>query len=106
MENNIFQSDLKNNILQTCTGLDIDEMMLNTVFAYWAPTNEEKNMIQVDERCVMYNSLYKSFEFYDKKFPEGHENIPGFEKIIEKIVERAYDNSPLIEITSRQLNRE
>ena len=86
--------------------MDIDESMLNSIFAYWAPTNEEKEIIIVDENCIMYNNLYKSFEFYDKKFPEGYQNIPGFEKIIEQIVDRAQDNSPLIEIISKQINRE
>ena len=81
--------------------MNIDENMLNTVFAYGTPTNEQKSMIQLDESCVMYNNLYKSFEFYDNKFPEGHENIPGFEKIIDAIVERAKDNSPLIEFKTR-----
>ena len=86
--------------------MNIDESMLNTAFYYWAPTNKEKSIIQLDESCVMYNNLYKSFEFYDKKFPEGHENIPGFEKIIEQIVDNSQDNSPLQEIISRQINRD
>ena len=84
--------------------MNIDDTMLNTIFAYWTPTNEEKNMIQLDESCVMSNNLYKSFKFYDKKFPEGHENIPGFEIIIESIVERAKDKSPLDEYNYIQIN--
>ena len=84
--------------------MNIDEYMLNTVFSYWTPTNEEKNMIIVDESCIMYNNLYKSFEFYDNKFPDGYDNIPGFEKIIEQIVDRSQDNSPLQELMSKQIN--
>ena len=84
--------------------MDIDEYMLNTVFSYWTPTNEEKNMIIVDESCIMYNNLYKSFEFYDNKFPDGYDNIPGFEKIIEQMVDRSQDNSPLQELMSKQIN--
>ena len=80
--------------------------MLNTAFYYWAPTNEEKNMIIVDESCIMYNNLYKSFEFYDNKFPDGYDNIPGFEKIIEQIVDRSQDNSPLQELMSKQINQD
>ena len=86
--------------------MDIDEYMLNTVFSYWTPTNEEKNMIIVDESCIMYNNLYKSFEFYDNKFPDGYDNIPGFEKIIEQIVDRSQDNSPLQEMMSKQINQD
>ena len=82
------------------------EMMLNTAFYYWAPTNEEKNMIIVDESCIMYNNLYKSFEFYDNKFPDGYDNIPGFEKIIEQMVDRSQDNSPLQELMSKQINQD
>ena len=80
--------------------------MLNTAFYYWAPTNEEKNMIIVDESCIMYNNLYKSFEFYDNKFPDGYDNIPGFEKIIEQMVDRSQDNSPLQELMSKQINQD
>ena len=49
----------------------------------------------------MYNQLYKSFEFYNDKFPEGYNNIPGFEKIIEQIVDNSQDNSPLKEMAMR-----
>ncbi len=86
--------------------MNIDEYMLNTVFSYWTPTNEEKNIIIVDEKCILYNQLYKSYEFYDDKFPEGYNNIPGFEKIIEKIVNISQDNSPLKELISKQINRD
>ena len=86
--------------------MNIDEYMLNTVFSYWTPTNEEKNMIIVDESCIMYNNLYKSFVFYDNKFPDGYDNIPGFEKIIEQIVDRSQDNSPLQEMMSKQINQD
>jgi hypothetical protein len=76
--------------------------MLNTVFSYWAPTNEEKNIVVVDESCIMYNQLYKSYEFYDDKFPDGFNNIPGFNLIIDKIVDNSQDNSPLKEMDARQ----
>ena len=85
--------------------MDIDENMLNSVFAYWTPTNEEKEVVIIDENCIMYNNIYKSFEFYDKKFSEGYQNILGFEKIIDQIVDKSQDNSPLAEIISRQINR-
>ena len=86
--------------------MDIDEYMLNTVFSYCTPTNEEKNIIIVDEKCIMYNQLYKSFDYYEDKFPEGFENIPGFNLIIDKIVDNSQNNSPLKEIISKQINRD
>jgi hypothetical protein len=100
------------------SGFDINEEMLNTVFAYWTlselipqltygtPTNAEKSMMEVDESCILYNQLYKSFDFYDNKFPPGYENIPGFNTIIEQIVDRSQYNSPLAEYENRQINRD
>ena len=82
--------------------MNIHEDMLNTVFAYRAPTNQEKSMIKLDENCVMYNNLYKSFQFYEAKFPAGYENIPGFEQVIEAIVDNSKDKTPLDELLARQ----
>ena len=86
--------------------MDIDEYMLITVFSYWTPTNEQKDIVVVDEKCIMYNQLYKSFDYYENKFPEGFENIPGFNLIIDKIVDNSQNNSPLQEILSKQINRD
>ena len=83
--------------------MDIDEYMLNTVFSYWTPTNQQKDIIIVDERCIMYNQLYKSYDYYDDKFPEGYNNIPGFDLIIDKMVDKSQDNSPLKEIEMRAI---
>ena len=46
---------------------------------------------------VAYNLRYKTTEYWESKFPDGYQNIPGFDKIIEKIAEDAI--SPLEEIT-------
>ena len=51
---------------------------------------------------VAYNLRYKTPEYWASKFPEGHESIPGFDKIFEKIAEEAL--SPLEEITLIQEN--
>ena len=56
-----------------------------------------KNCEQFDIYKVAYNLRYKTTEYWESKFPEGFENIPGFDKIIEKIAEDAI--SPLEEIT-------
>lgn len=45
---------------------------------------------------VAYNLRYKTTEYWESKFPNGYQNIPGFEKIIEKIAEEAL--TPLEEI--------
>ena len=86
--------------------MDIDDSMLDSEFNYKCVVNLNKNQIIVDESCLQYNELYKSYDFYDAKFPEGYENIPGFNQIIIKIVEQSKDNSPLIEYESKQLNRD
>ena len=39
------------------TIMNIDEIMLNSVFAYWTPTNAEKNIILVDATYILYNDL-------------------------------------------------
>ena len=56
-----------------------------------------KNCEQFDIYKVAYNLRYKTTEYWESKFPEGFENIPGFDRIIEKIAEDAI--SPLEEIT-------
>ena len=82
--------------------MDIDDSMLNSVFNYKRVLNENKSKIIVDESRLQYNDLYKSYEFYDSKFPEGYENIPGFNQIIDTIVEKSKENSPLIEYEKRK----
>ena len=56
-----------------------------------------KNCEEFDIYKVAYNLRYKTTEYWQSKFPEGFENIPGFDKIIDKIAEDAI--SPLEEIT-------
>ena len=82
--------------------MNIHDEMLNSVFAYRAPTNEDKDKVIVDYDFLLYNNLYKSFQFYESKFPAGYENIPGFEKVIEIIVENSKDKNPLDELLAKQ----
>ena len=81
--------------------MDIDFDMLETVFCYVVKTNEEKQYVDVDFSLCMYNEVYKSFEFYEEKFPKGYENIPGFTKIIDEIVVKSENNNPLKEYNDR-----
>jgi hypothetical protein len=53
---------------------------------------------QIDWEKVRYNSFYKSFEFAESKFPPGHENIPGFDKVIESCIPT---QTPLEEMNDR-----
>lgn len=81
--------------------MNIDNNWLESVFNYKVKTNEEKSNIKVDENLIRYNQLYHSYDFYEKKFPDGFENIPGFNLIIENIVEQSKSNNPLNEYNSR-----
>jgi len=54
---------------------------------------------ELDLYKIAYNLRYKTTEYWLGKFPEGFENLPGSDKIIEKIAEKAL--SPLEEINLR-----
>jgi len=55
---------------------------------------------EIDVYKIAYNLRYKTTEYWESKFPDGHQNIPGFDRIIEKIAEEAL--SPLEEISLKQ----
>ena len=55
---------------------------------------------EIDIQQLQYNAFYKSYEYFENKFPPGHEAIPGFDKVIEYLADNA--KSPLDEITERQ----
>ena len=55
---------------------------------------------EIDVYKIAYNLRYKTTEYWESKFPDGYQNIPGFDKIIEKIAEEAI--SPLEEISLKQ----
>lgn len=79
--------------------MNISEELLDSVFNYKVQTNEEKN--QLDLSKVQYNNLYKTYEFFEKKFAPGYNNIPGFSEVIETIAQDNCDNSPLKEYEKR-----
>jgi hypothetical protein len=62
--------------------------------------NNEDEGIDWDK--VLYNLKYKQPEFYEQKFPPECKQIPAFDQIIDLIVEKNYNNSPLKEILERQ----
>ena len=65
-----------------------------------------KREFALDLDKIKYNAFYRSYEFYESKFPKGYESIPGFEKIIESIVEKSVDKTPLDEMLEREKNIE
>ena len=65
-----------------------------TELNYRADAGEE-----IDWEKVAYNARYHSFEFYDGKFPNEIKKMPAYDKIVELIVDKNEDNSPLKEIT-------
>jgi hypothetical protein len=57
---------------------------------------------EIDMYKLAYNLRYKSIDYWESKFPAGFECIPGFDKIIEKIVDEAL--TPLEELNLIQEN--
>lgn len=81
--------------------MDITENDLGSTFNYVVLKNYEKDNRFVDESLIQYNNIYQSHDFYINKFPEGFDNIAGFDRIIDSIVEKSKTNSPLIEYYER-----
>jgi hypothetical protein len=57
---------------------------------------------ELDWSKVLFNTFYKSYEFHSSKFPDGFENLPAFDKIVNHMIENA--KTPLEEMTKRQEN--
>ena len=55
---------------------------------------------EVDIERLQYNVFYRQYEFWQSKFPDGHQSIPGFEKVIDHIAKNS--KSPLDEILEKQ----
>ena len=51
---------------------------------------------------VAYNTRYNNAKFFENKFPSELLDLTAFDKIIDVIVEKNKDNSPLKEIEERQ----
>jgi hypothetical protein len=56
---------------------------------------------ELDWDRVLYNMRYHDSEYNNYKFPPEIKKIPGYEKIIELIVDKNENNSPLKEIIER-----
>jgi hypothetical protein len=53
----------------------------------------------IDWEKVKYNSLYRDYTYYEKKFADGYDSIMGFDKIIETMAMNSM--TPLEEINLR-----
>jgi hypothetical protein len=56
---------------------------------------------EFDINDLKFNWFYRDYTFYESKFPQGYQNIPGFENIIQSIADNQ-TKTPLEEITERQ----
>ncbi len=56
---------------------------------------------EIDWDKLLYNLRYHDPAFYDNKFPKEVRQIPSYDKIIDLIVEKNQDNSPLKEMDLR-----
>ena len=54
----------------------------------------------IDWEKVAYNTFYKTPDFFVNKFPPGLESLPGWEKMVDKMINNA--KSPLEEMEERQ----
>jgi hypothetical protein len=82
----------------------LNEALSNGILPDELNFTKQNNQDEVDMNKLKYNAFYRSYEFYESKFPPGYECIPGFNKIIELIAEKAEENqvTPLEEILERQ----
>jgi len=76
---------------------------MEQAYNYTALTNAEKEAegIFINWDMMQYTNAYNTVQFVEQKFARGYENIPGFEKVIEKMAEKNAKNSPLAEYNIR-----
>lgn len=56
----------------------------------------------IDWNKVLFNLKYHQPEFYENKFPPECKHIPAFDKIVDLILDKNKDNSPLKDMIERQ----
>lgn len=76
------------------TNVEID---LNNLISQWQLPKPYE--YEPDWSKLQYNNYYKSYEFFESKFPNGFQYLTGFDKIIENLANNA--KSPLEEILER-----
>jgi hypothetical protein len=60
------------------------------------------NSEAIDWEKVLYNVKYHQPQFYEDKFPNEIHNLPAFDQLIDMIIQKNEDNSPLKEIENKQ----
>ena len=61
-----------------------------------------KDVFTLDLEKLRYNTFYKTHEYFDKRFHPCLKSLPGYDKIIDSIVEQNKDNSLTKEMAERK----
>ena len=56
---------------------------------------------EIDWEKVIYNTRYNSFEYFSGKLPEELKKMPAYNEVINLIVDKNINNTPLKEIEER-----
>jgi len=74
---------------------NLDNGILPDALNYSINANNDK----IDISKLQYNAFYRSYDFYASKYPKGMvENLPGFDKVLDYIVELKKDTTPIKEL--------
>ena len=65
-------------------------------------TSTKLNDNSIDLLKLRYNTFYKTHDYFDQRFHPCLKQLPGYGKIIEKIVEKNKDNSLTAEMAERK----
>jgi hypothetical protein len=61
---------------------------------------------EIDWSKVKYNTFYKEPDFFINRFPSGFRDLPGFDKIIDKMVDNSLTPLEEMELRSEIKNEE
>lgn len=65
-----------------------------------------KEYESIDISKIQYNAFYRTYDFYQNKYPAGLKNLPGFNDYINYIVESKKDITPLKELEELQIKED
>ena len=77
--------------LEELSTIELDVVAEITKIAHMKP-------LHYDPEKLQYNQKYKCFDYFAKKFPDGWESIPGFDKVIEMCQRNGSKLTPLQEM--------
>ena len=61
-----------------------------------------KDVFTLDLEKLRYNTFYRTPEYFDKRFHPCLKSLPGYEKILDNLVEQNKDNSLTKEMQERK----